>query len=84
MQRLRACSDARNNNLTVWKPFSVDSNGNLQLQPYWLRRVYAHQQRHALCGGRHHGCLRRDLSGNKLQNFSVNEFLRVAGQLEEL
>ncbi len=35
-------------------------------------------------GARHHGRLRRDLSGNKLQNFSVNEFLRVAGQLEEL
>ena len=41
MQRLLACSEARNNNLTVWAPFYADSKGVLQLQPKWLRRVYA-------------------------------------------
>ena len=41
MQRVLACSEARNNHLTVWSPFFVDGNGKLQLQPYWLRRVCA-------------------------------------------
>ena len=29
-------------------------------------------------------CLRRDLSGNKLREFSVDWFLRLARQLDEL
>jgi hypothetical protein len=41
MQRLLACSEARNNSLTVWTPYFYNRNRNLELQPYWLRRVYA-------------------------------------------
>ncbi len=81
-----ACSDARNNSLTVWNPFYSDANYNLKLGPAWLRRLYAATgaRRFSRARAARAVFLRRDLRDNKLRSFCVERFMTRAHVLEEL
>ena len=82
-----ACSEARNNSLTIWNPFYSDANYNLKLRPEWLRRLYAAtgcEARFSRARADRAVFLRRDLRDNKLRSFSVESFMTLAHVLEEL
>ena len=83
---LLACSEARNNSLTMWNPFYSDAKYNLKLRLEWLRRLYAPtgMRRLSRASATRGVFVRRDLRDNKLRSFSVESFMASARVLEEL